>query len=543
MKSIFILFLLVFNVIGGFSQTIWDGTTWDNGIPNIAIEATINGVYNTADHGAFSCSNLNVTINGDLTISESTTIQVQLNVTNQGTFTIEDKGSLIMIDPAGNALGNIAVLRKTPDYPTTDINSFYSSPIIEADSNMASIFNNDDIVYYWDTTNSPTFWIGPMDKSTTSFLLGKGYAARPDNTSGVITRSYTGQINTGDIVVPVNYSDSSTSPGQFGYNIIGNPYPSAIDWFAFKEDNASLLSGTMYYWRQLENGTTNYASDYVALNYLGVVPYNAATEFIGTAQGFVAKTNTTGNVVFKNSQRVANSNGQFFRNQSRMTTVNNSWFNLEGVSETSTILIGFNSNATTTFDDDYDGIFIGGTDPLQLYSIMGLEKLLINGQPELVAPNNVAIPLGIVTSSSGNYTISIDQEFISTDYFIKLEDTQENITTDLRLTDYTFSVSTPGENNSRFIMHYEYDMSLSVDEQSIIDENSVKAFFVGEALNIIIEGDLNPKKIELYEINGKLIYRNAHQNKLLIPNLSSGVYIIKTSFDENNSISKSILKQ
>lgn len=523
------------------SQTTWDGISWNNGSPNLTTDAIIDGAYTTASNGIFNCNNLNVTINGNLTISENTTIQIQSDLNNLGAFTVENTGSLIMIDDSGTATGTVVVKRDTPNYLTSDINSFYSSPLIEADSNMASIFNSDDIVFYWDTTNSPTFWVGPLNKNTTNFLLGKGYAARPDNLSGVITRTYTGQVNTGDVTVAVNYSDSSTSPGQFGYNIIGNPYPSAIDWFAFKEDNASLLSGTMYYWRQLEGATTNYASDYVALNYLGVVPYNAATEFIGVGQGFVVKTNATGNVVFKNSHRV-DDNSQFFRNQSRTQTINNSWFNLEGASQTSTILIGFNENATTGFDNDYDGVFIGGTDLLQLYSLIGNEKLLINGQPELQAPNNVSVPLGIVTPSTGNYTISIEEEFISTDYFIRLEDTETNITTDLRLTDYTFNVNTAGETNSRFIMHYEYNTTLGLDEEAYL-KTDFKAFFSQGILNTHIIGNNNPQLLNIYDVSGKTLFSGAFKNKINLSHINSGVYFVEILFQNRESNTKSVINK
>jgi len=303
----------------------------------------------------------------------------------------------------------------------------------------------------------------------------------------------------------------------------------------------------MYYWRQLEGTATNFASDYVALNYLGVVPYNAATEFIGTAQGFVAKTNATATVTFKNSHRVANSNGQFFShtatsNPSRMQTVNNSWFNLEGTNETSTILIGFNSNATINFDDDYDGIFIGGTDPLQLYSLVGTEKLLINGQPELLPPNNVDVPLGITTTVAGTYTISIEEEFISTDYFIKLEDTETNTVTDLRLSDYTFSVTTPEEDNTRFIMHYEYDTTLSISDAEL-ETPILKAYFDNDDLHVSTNSNSQPDTIEIYDTNGKILFNGLFKPVTELSNFKSGVYIVKFNYTNFNSISRSIIKQ
>jgi len=374
------------------------------------------------------------------------------------------------------------------------------------------------------------------------FELGKAYSIASTTLIGVVTKVFTGEMNTGDISVPVYYSDSSTSPGQFGYNIIGNPYPSAIDWFAFKNDNASILSGTMYLWRQQSSGNINHASSYIALNSLGVVPYNDANEFIGSVQGFVVKTNATSNVVFKNSHRVDNNN-QFLRNsnQSRVSTSGNSWLKVEGGGMKSTILIGFNSNATSTFDDDYDGAFIGGADSLQLYSLLGSDKLLINGQPELVSPNNVSIPLGMKASSTGNYTLSIEEEFINPNYLIKLEDTETSTITDLKQSDYTFSVTTTAENNSRFIVHYEYDNSLSVEET--IAGTDLKVYFNNNELNILSNRDEQLSIIQIYSLDGKLIQTNSYKPSLNVENLSSGAYLILINFQEYGTISKLVVKK
>lgn len=420
--------------------------------------------------------------------------------------------------------------------------------MIESDSNITSIFNTDDTIFYWDASVSPTYWVFiPHEESpgvSNNLGLGRGYAVRADMTTGNITRIFSGEMNTGDVSVPVYYSDSSTSPGQFGYNIVGNPYPSAIDWFAFKADNASILSGTMYVWRQQAIGGINHASSYIALNSLGTVPYEAANEFIGSAQGFVVKTNATSNVVFKNSHRVSN-NQQFFRNSndSNRRALGNSWLKLEGATNKSTILIGFNSNATTAFDNDYDGIFIGGTDPLQLFSLNGTDKLLINGQPELTAPNDTSIPLGIKAAVTGNYTISIEEEFIGPEYLIKLEDTQATTITDLRISDYTFAVNSTDEDTSRFIIHYEYDTTLGI--MNVLDEKDFKIFFDNdEQLNIIVEGGKQlPESFDIYDISGKLLFTDMYSPLTNTQNIASGIYLIRLNYKNLGTVSKSVVKK
>ncbi|MBT8304872.1 MAG: T9SS type A sorting domain-containing protein [Bacteroidia bacterium] len=539
------LLLLFLITIGSFAQTTWDGTSWSSGTPDNTIDAIITGSYDTSLHGEFTAKNLSVAVTGSIIVQPSTSITVHTNLDNLGSFTIEDKGTLLMIDDSGTVFGNYAVNRDTPDYLTIGWTSFFSSPVIEDDSNITSIFNSSDVIFYWDTSISPTNWIFiPHEESpgvSNKLGLGKGYAVRSDVETGVITRTFTGELNTGDISLPVYYSDSSTSPGQFGYNIVGNPYPSAIDWFAFKDDNSSILSGTMYLWRQQATGGVNHASSYIALNALGVVPYNSANEFIGSAQGFVVKTNSDSNVVFKNSHRVTN-NEQFFRSGNRRNTDNNSWLKIEGAGNKSTILVGFHVNATTGFDNDYDGIFIGGTDPLQLYSLNGTDKLLINGLPELVAPNDVSVALGIKSATTGSFTISLEEEFISPDFLIKLEDTQEMIITDLRSIDYTFTVNNTAANESRFVLYYEYDTSLSNDDVQI-DENKVKAFFKHDELNIMVNVNMSPSSMSIYDLMGNEILKGAFNSRTLTYGLSSGIYLIELNFKEYGRVYKTVIKQ
>ena len=548
MKALFLLLLLHVSLFTIAQTTTWDGVMWSNGVPNIATDVIITGIYDTSFNEGFTAKNLSVMATGTVIITNDKTITVKTNIDNLGNFTIEDKGSLIMIDDVGTVFGNYIVKRNTPTYAQVGSTSFFSSPMIEADSNITSIFNPDDTIFYWDTSVSPTYWVFiPHEEPpgvSNKLGLGKGYAVRADMTTGSIERTFTGELNTGDVSVPVYYSDSSTSPGQFGYNIIGNPYPSAIDWFTFKADNAAILSGTLYVWRQQETGGINHASSYIALNSLGTVPYDSANEFIGSAQGFVVKTNATSNVVFKNSHRVSN-NQQFFRNSvtSRRRTEGNSWLKLEGASNKSTILIGFNSNATTAFDNDYDGIFIGGTDPLQLYSLNGMDKLLINGQPELAVPGfDTSIPLGVKADVTGNYTISIDEEFIGPEYLIKLEDTQTMTIADLRVSDYNFTISTTDEDNTRFIIHYEYDTGLGIED--VLDEKDFKIFFDQEQLYIIIAGNFElPESFAIYDVSGKLLYSDTYRALINTQNLSSGIYLIRLNYKGLGTISKPVVKK
>src|SRR5690606_2919388 len=84
-------------------------------------------------------------------------------------------------------------------------------------------------LYTYDAS-SPTLDEGwqpyPSSGTATSNLLvpGRGYAAFIRNATGETIWDITGPINQGSIDLPVIYTPSN------GWNLVGNPYPSAIAW-------------------------------------------------------------------------------------------------------------------------------------------------------------------------------------------------------------------------------------------------------------------------------------------------------------------------
>lgn len=75
-------------------------------------------------------------------------------------------------------------------------------------------------------------WTGsgyPVASNTETLQTGRGYSLLVRNELGARTMALTGTINSGDINLPVTYN-SSGSPADDGWNLVGNPYPSTIDW-------------------------------------------------------------------------------------------------------------------------------------------------------------------------------------------------------------------------------------------------------------------------------------------------------------------------
>lgn len=536
------------------STTSWTtGTNWVGGVApdatkleSVVIQSSTNYPVLTAHT---EVGELTVNASASITVNAGATLDVYYDITNNGTITIENDGSLLTrenIPVAGT--GDFVVKRDSPDYSNRYFYSYWSTPIDESSSTIATIFPSvGGYDYYWNASATNASW----SNDHTEMEVGRGYAFRA-NHYNVETATFTGTVNNGDIDESVYYTvDPNTS--ESGYNIIGNPYPSAIDWESFQKDNADEIQGTVYYWRQTEAPVgDNLASDYIEYNSTGSNPLGAADGNIATAQGFAvqAKSGTSGTVTFKNSHRVVANNDQFFRSNTtgaftpESSNTSNSQLDgrmslkIHGNGLYATQLLGFIPEGTVNYEENYDGPFINEGSSLEFYSYIGTDKMSIQALPELTT-TDFEIPLGYQVLSSGTYTIQIDAEYLNPDFDIILEDRYEGTFTDLRQISYSFTTS-PTEENDRFFINVQSRNTLSVDDIALANEQTT-VFFKGDELQTVTSRT-DFETIVLYDITGKQLVQQSYVAALQVPQLSQGVYIVKLTTEEGITVTRKILK-
>lgn len=130
-----------------------------------------------------------------------------------------------------------------------------------------------------------------------------------DPTQNTVTLSLTGTVNTGNIVMPVSYTNTGTAVND-GWCLVGNPYPSQYDWNAFYDagTNRTNISPTVYVYDPSAN---NYRS------------FNASSN-VGTltngliAQGqsfFIQTTGTSPALTFTEQYKTASSPVTLFKTE------------------------------------------------------------------------------------------------------------------------------------------------------------------------------------------------------------------------------------
>ncbi len=290
-------------------------------------------------------------------------------------------------------------------------------------------------------------------------------------------------------------------------------------------------------------GPENNTGDYISYNVnTGGSPEPFITEFIAAGMGvFVKSLPGGGTVTFKNSDKVAGNNDQFFKD-SENPDEGKSWFRLSGSMGYSPILIGFVPEATDGYEDCYDGEFLNEGALIEFYSFCDSYKLEIQGRSVLQSDQIIEVPLGYQVLTAGDYTISMILDYIDTSFEILLEDTLENTITNLRTSDYTFNVVSATEDNSRFILRYNYSQTLG-NEEFVEDLNNINSFFLNDELKTNVNIQNSPLTIQLFNMSGKEILNTTFHETLQTKNLSTGIYVVKYGFEDSKIVSKKVIKK
>ncbi len=236
--------------------TIWNGTAWSDGVPDINVTASFTGNYSEAID-LFACA-IEVSNNAQVIIPSgyNATVNGAVDVI-QGDFTIQNNANLIQLTDAVNS-GYITVQKDSAplyrlDYP------LWCSPVADQNLLAFSPLTLTNRFYAYDESLDMYYSISP---SANDFELGHSYLIRmPNNHTAYVnddipgvpwTGTFEGAVNNGDISVAMENSPN-------GYNAAGNPYPSAINVHDFFDANAGVIDvgSPLYFWRKRNDQTVS----------------------------------------------------------------------------------------------------------------------------------------------------------------------------------------------------------------------------------------------------------------------------------------------
>jgi uncharacterized delta-60 repeat protein len=533
------------------NSSVWNGNAWNNGLPSVERTLIFNGNYTSlASVNACSCS---INTGNTVTIPDGNTLGLDFDYSGLGTLILENNAALYQSEDQVSNTGVIQLKRKTTPILLTDY-TYWSSPVPSQKLIDVSPETPSDKFYSFDASKDS--WTS--ENPTNIMSIGKGYIIRgPKTFSETISANheaiFRGVPNNGLVSVLIAGTDTS--------NLIGNPYPSAINADLFINTNKEIIEGTIYLWTHNTAITKNvYTSDdYAVYNLLGGVGTSAAVNSgvnnskpdgkIASGQSFfVTGLNSGGTAIFNNTMRVVGQNSNFFKVSPTKKAKANEvekhriWLNLlntEGAFKQ--ILIGYATGATNNFDSSFDGESFDGNQYLDFYSINQDKNFVIQGRT-LPFDKTDEIKLGFTSTVAGNFIIKIDQtDGLLVNQAVFLEDKLNNKIVDLRVGGYSFSTAI-GKFDHRFVLRF-VDKTLNVNE-IIKDKESVFVSSKNKELRINSTKEFI-EEITIYNLEGRKIYQKNSINNLdfSISNCTdtNQVLVVKILLQNGQSFTKKII--
>ncbi len=475
-----------------------------------------------------------ITVAGILTLDPGVVFDAD-GLPNNGSLTLlsDATGSarLAPITGGANLGGNVTVQRfMGTESAGIPIFRYISSPV---DGANVSDWSDDNPIassntYFYDETipgASNSGWT--LASSSTSLNDGRGFASLAD-ASVDITLDLTGPVNQGSFTTNLDYTNGS-GDDDVGWNLIGNPYPSAIDW-----DNVTRSGSVDPAVVVSSNGATG------RVQYLwwdnGVGPLTGG--IIGSGQAFWVLANAAGQSVTVTESSKITGDGPFYRTNDvvqDLLTIHLS----DGLTQDVTY-IRLLEEATPEYDESIDmlkrsnGIF-------NITSLSEDEKhMAINAYDQL--ENGKLIPLDIYNIDPGSYTFSIEETFASEVQFVLIDrflDEEVPIEqNDSGPFEYSFEVTTDPLTYGveRFRIQVGRSIITTLDDEFngvSIYPNPVGS---GELLNLNISGlfdNIDPVEIVIMDRKGSAVSRSTLSPningtiQLNMDSYSSGMYILK----------------
>lgn len=538
---------------------------------------------------------------GKLTVEPKSSLTIQNYIKNEALTSdviIQNDANLIQINNVAVNSGNITVNRSA-NLKKLDYN-FWGSPVIGQNVKAFSPQTLDTRFYVYNESNdyfdglfiknlypdNVTYSQTPtVDKNTYNFIIGKGYAIRSANnltdTTSEILHKFEGIPFNGILDVPLVKSATGG-----GYNLITNPFPSNIDFYALygyaynggASKNSDIIYETAYFWTNtnynpkmqgssypsnLPSGT-QIINNYAVLNGTGGIsaPYGFSgtgvndpigsvnncpsckvpTQIIKVGQGFIVKAKNNGNLRFENGAniRTNNPNANFFnRIATKEITKDRYWISLKTPLDFVTpLLVGYVEGATNGYEEDFDAeLFILGGD--SFYSLLENKKLGIQGKKYPFNQNDV-VNLGARFGEEGTYEIALDgkEGIFANGQNIYLKDNITGTITNLSEGAYRF-VARSGEVNNRFQILYAnstlgFESGQTEKEFIVYQQNHYAMISTAESM----------KSVKIYDITGKLIFHkkvNKKDFQIDTSSFQSGTYVIEV-LTTNRYFTKKIIK-
>lgn len=415
-------------------------------------------------------------------------------------------------------------------------------------------------------------------RSTGKVYTGQGFTMKGPGAPGSPEQNYVfdGQPNNGTIELTV--------AANYDY-LVGNPYPSAIDAIQFIWDNATSITGAIYFWEHYGGDTHNlagYQGGYATYSLSGGVQASAfpglgggisvklaPKQFIPIGQAFfvVGDALDGGQIQFNNGQRVfekeSDGNSIFMKNSNTKAKTANTrgadlrpkfriGFDAPKISHRQ-LLLTIDERATPAVDWGFDAeIYEIFAD--DMYWMLNNKKYVIQATNEVGL--NSEVPLGLQLSKTGTVTVKIDAlENVDDDTAVYLKDKVTGESFNMREKSVQLNL-TAAKYTDRFVIVFKTQKLMAEDvnaeilipaaPQPIIE--GIHVFMNNAIGELQIKNNSTEEIISIALINSlgqtvKTWNSNFNVRTITLPiSTATGVYLVRINTKTGNTVKKIIVE-
>lgn len=503
---------------GSNMQTIPANTFTTNTVGNLTVKnivgVTIAGTLNVS--GVVKATTGNLQTGGFLTLL-STAAQTAL---------IDGSGN-------GSVTGNVTVQRYLPSrFGYHYLSSPFTAVTVLQFSNEVDLLASFPALYRYVENRASSGWVA-YTTATNLLIPMVGYAANLGDATTPVTVDAKGIVNNGTITAPT--PTNSGEPYTQGFNLVGNPYPSPVDWDAGAGWIRTNIDNAIYYFN---NGTTDQYEGTYSSYINGVSSDGVANNIVPAMQGFFIHVSNgtfpvTGELTVSNQARVNNLTPNFHRDRPSNLPLLRVAAAFDEFQPDPAVAY-FEDGATVHFEQEMDALKLMNTDANvpSLYIMADTERLSISALPAQIN-TDLHIPLGINTAREGYVTFSqlTAEQFNLQAY---LYDAKANTTYDL-----PYRLLLPkGTIEDRFSIVFK-----PADTNTTTNGAFFNAYGIGG--NLYAQFDKVPGEkctINVTNLSGQFIFSGnftGNGRYLLGPPYNTGVYIV-TFYTSKEKVSKKV---
>ncbi len=511
-----------------------NGSFTDNGVYTDAGSVAFVGPTAQTITGATTFSNLTLNNTNGLTLNNTTTVNGILRLTlgtlttggnlNQNLYTGAIAGT-----GTGTTSGNVRFFKTI----WGDRYHYISAPIggltaADWNDNVTLKFGANSNLYTYNEaiadTNRKVGWT-PVASTAVALQSVKGYALFFPrwiyNTLLDVSGTYTHSASFSSGSLPNTPSTIPTfKASSDGWHLLGNPYPTTIDWNAASGWTKLGLNDAIYTW----DGRLNRYVSYVA-----GVGTNGGTRYIGSMQGFFVKVTTSGgsgSLAMNSNVRVTSTLYDVWRTGSEDKIFRLKIANGADNDET---VIRFAQTATEQFDTGLDAYkLLNDSSVPSLFSISADADYSINSLPYNVVSKTIPLQVNVMTTGEHSWTADLSGFHGAESLYLedRLLGTSQNLSENP-----TYNVNLEkGELKGRFFIHYARESG----NTNLFNKSNIEISAIQQNIFLLFSDEHSGKAdITVYDALGKKVYTvenastDAGRLDINLPNVNTGIYIVK----------------